>query len=919
MSSSHAFVHVCCAVAAAIALAALGSCSGDVSAVTGICGNHIVEVGEDCDSFSAEGQEYACAPAEDADNACFYVCDFAGGSEAQACPSGWGCGRDGRCRRSTGLFAASPSLPARLSAQTLVAGDLDGDGFADIAGNQGSVITVRMGAEGGDFSSAFSIQVPEPSAPLFYGAVDGDGLMDVLVPLPVGFLGLRGQAARDFVPVGYSSFVVDLALGSLRLLPLQAFLGPDTPNGAADLGNEILGLAGVGMQFFEAATANPADYPRGYDGETLVRNFAVGDFDEDGVSDFVLAFADQSEMFFCRGNASSNEGSLQAVCNTDGPIDAPYPIDAMGTQVADINGDGLLDIMVAVRVPADAPVADGPGSLQVAVAEQIEPGIFNAIAVMRPEFAARAPTGGNGGGDDGDHGWPLAAGDFNGDGLSDYVFADAITTAEVEDPNLPVPEQTLIFRPVTQATGGRWRNSVIADLNGDRDLDVAVSLAGIGGVDVFLNVRVTAGGSNTLAFNKFHVDTDGAAQSLRTGDFDGDLVSDIALFESRDDGDRISVIFGNASGGPAPAVAMGTFGRIESMEPVVRDVGLSGFDFMTDLAVVTWTLDGRRRSANILQGDSSRRMLSPLFLLNGAGFDTAQGLLAGNFVQPEELRDVIVIGHNRADVGASRVWLLPGIGSEGAIGLPSTPPSSQLFADREQFDYACALWAAGDVDVDPFDELIAIDGRLGCPQPVQVGETRLIVQNIADIDFEGSMPLRTISLGSQWAGVRRLRVLDMDGDGARDIVAVFAGAESSIGDPGAAVVVLWNVGGDFSLEQATSIGFASGEFPSDAAAIDVDNDAVPELLVQTNSETNWRSLDAELRVYGESSAVDTGIPAEMAQPIPMEVADADADGLDDIVIAVEDELRVFLQRPDAPLGTQRRELESLEQVPEAQP
>src|SRR5688500_14426129 len=86
----------------------------------GVCGNGVVESGEDCDGLA--DPEHACGGAAEA-TACRYTC------AAATCPAGWGCS-DGLCRYGTGELVADPPVP--LAHDSLAIADIDGDRRGDI-------------------------------------------------------------------------------------------------------------------------------------------------------------------------------------------------------------------------------------------------------------------------------------------------------------------------------------------------------------------------------------------------------------------------------------------------------------------------------------------------------------------------------------------------------------------------------------------------------------------------------------------------------------------------------------------------------------------------------------------------------------------------------------------------------------------
>ena len=115
--------------------------------------------------------------------------------------------------QGTGSGFANPSPPAiqALDESLIRAGDLDGDGLADIVGKSGSQLGVLLSQ--GDFTFAAPQHVLEPGADLALADVNGDGRLDVLV--------LRQQ-------------------GSVRLS-----LNQSPPSGWTDLGHGLAGVDGI--------------------------------------------------------------------------------------------------------------------------------------------------------------------------------------------------------------------------------------------------------------------------------------------------------------------------------------------------------------------------------------------------------------------------------------------------------------------------------------------------------------------------------------------------------------------------------------------------------------------------------------------------------------------------------------------------
>src|SRR5262249_29740270 len=117
------------ALAAVLILGASPACADFAPLASNTCGNAVVDASEDCDTFASEPGTQCGDPAST--NACRFVCGDTGGG-APTCPRGWGCGRDGVCRRPSGQFAPLGDIVPFASPHTLRSGDFDADGVPDV-------------------------------------------------------------------------------------------------------------------------------------------------------------------------------------------------------------------------------------------------------------------------------------------------------------------------------------------------------------------------------------------------------------------------------------------------------------------------------------------------------------------------------------------------------------------------------------------------------------------------------------------------------------------------------------------------------------------------------------------------------------------------------------------------------------------
>ena len=125
----------------ALALACLGACSDLDPIDRGVCGNGVVEPGEDCDSGDP-----AC-------EACGLRCET-----TDACVAGLGtgfvCGVDRFCHAPAGTFRTGGEVELPVASYRIT--DIDRDGVGDVLAQSPTTITVRYGDRDGTLATASS-------------------------------------------------------------------------------------------------------------------------------------------------------------------------------------------------------------------------------------------------------------------------------------------------------------------------------------------------------------------------------------------------------------------------------------------------------------------------------------------------------------------------------------------------------------------------------------------------------------------------------------------------------------------------------------------------------------------------------------------------------------------------------------------
>jgi hypothetical protein len=341
----------------------------------------------------------------------------------------------------------------------LVAADVNGDGKLDLltANFNTSVAAVLIGKGDGTFQDVVNYPIGTNSSPrrLAVADVNGDGKLDLVTANTNSTAGvLLGNGNGSFRPVvtystGATSAPADIAIADVN------------GDGKLDLltANYYTGTAGVvlgnGNGTFQAA----ATYSTGA-GSTPF-GIAAADVNNDGKIDLLTANYNSNTVALLLGNG---DGTFRAV-TTLTVVAGSLPTDIA---IADVNGDGKLDLLTANYNTGTACILLGTGS-----------GTFQSAASYSTGAGSR-PFG-------------IAAADINGDGKLDLLTASGNGTA-----GALLGNGDGSFQAATNySTGSNSGSSdiAVADVNGDNKLDLLTANSNSNTVGVLLN---TTAGMPTL-------------------------------------------------------------------------------------------------------------------------------------------------------------------------------------------------------------------------------------------------------------------------------------------------------------------------------------------------------------------------------------------------------------------------------------
>ena len=398
-----------------------------------------------------------------------------------------------------GVFANETTWAVGAQPQRVVAGDFNGDGRPDVAAAnfQGNTVSVLLNlGDGNGFGglrpqATFAV-ISNPTS-IDVGDFSGDGHADLAVVnesgasvsilLGAGNGGFAPQIPYATGPGPWSVAVADFNQDGVLDLAVTNY-------SSGTLGDTVSILLGTGGGTFGSQTTFASGL-----GPVSV---AAGDFNEDGLPDLAIANASSASAF--------NGGSTVSILlNLDGgTFGSPTPF-TVGQQpelvaVADLNGDGHLDLAVANYVDNTVSVLLGTGL-----------GTFSAQTTVHVQLGPQA----------------VAVADFNEDGHPDLAVANwGSGISHTVSVLLGLGDGG--FGPQTAFTVGVGPTAVAAaDLNGDGHADLAVANYGANGNGNTISVLLGLGDGGFGGQTTFAVGS--APWAVAVGDFNGDGRPDLAV------------------------------------------------------------------------------------------------------------------------------------------------------------------------------------------------------------------------------------------------------------------------------------------------------------------------------------------------------------------------------------------------------
>jgi hypothetical protein len=637
---------------------------------------------------------------------------------------------------ATGGFAASPSesltLPSGATAQALVVADLNQDNSPDIAvADKGTNdVTVFLNQGDGTFGAGLQYAAAKQPVDLVAGDFNQDGHIDLAV---------AGSEDSFFGSVPVVSVLLADATPSNR----GKFLAPVTFRiaftaralAAADLnldGKLDLAVAGDGgvQTLYNTSSGGVLNFSINTPLATTPTNgLAVGDVDLDpSAGPDILA------------TSTSNGGEVLVFPNSNGVFNSAnevdFPIGAAPTSItlADVNGDGLNDILLTTT-------KGSVSSLAV---------LLNQSIPLTPFFSAPvfSTVDSN----------PVAlAAHLNAGGVVDEVATVNSTGNDVSVLQAKGDGSFVVSTEIALTGGGTPSTVAVGDLNGDHVPDIVTANISPSGSDtVTILLSQPGGGYGAPVSVTVGSDASQVPLSLVLGDFTGNGLLDIAVTNPSDN--SVTVVMNNGNG---------TFSALTPFTVGASPVALVAADFnedgKLDLAVAENGLAPQFPAPGVL-----------LFLGNGDGtFQTPTQILSNVTVAAMAAADLNDDGHT--DIAAvdnkpvGSLYVLRGDGAGKFTALPPTAAGPNPTA-----------LAVVDMNRDGFPDIVVLN-HTDPDNGLMTDSVSLLLNNaIPRAGNAFNAPIKTDVIENTAAQLRSVTITQVNQDLFPDLVLTTSGGPNNV-------------------------------------------------------------------------------------------------------------------------------------------
>ncbi len=601
------------------ALVLTGACKDLSSFTLGVCGNSVLERGEDCepnDKNSDATKAGYCAPKGDP-NECHYVCKAGVG-----CPEHERCGVDGVCR-AAGLTFTQASAPVPAKAVAIHVGDFDGDGRADVLASKTDAFDLYFSA-GRDLGAPVSLPA-DPAEGVAVGYLNHDVAAgdpatapreraDIVVGSGAALGALLGDASRQLSVAAVPSYTFGndarILAGPSRGVPQSdPVLKDDTEvegvmTGAADFSmvlkapdGQLELLQGPGGGAFPAAPlalSSKTELARLVERPTRCDEIVLTAPSQGTV--FVVYPCTRSGSTDVPNTLGANPGAIQ-IHTTGAAMTGPAIVaDVFDLAQGKPGKDGHLDVLLPTTSGFEVAPGDGTDTYPGLSGSTVTAVSFCPSSNAPPLCDVIAKEG------------LLAIADLNADGVDDLVTR---TDVELSEPGGYYQAAYPTLQP--------WAEAIVGDFNGDGRLDVAATPAD---ERKGLEVMLSSAGSY---LNPTVIPATNHVGLLTLGDYDGDGIDDIVARVAAAGAmptcarqDDIVAFFGRASGGVEPGRVVGHLAGVNQIVSG-RLPRLDRTDSIFDFGVESDCPEDTVRRVTVFYGTGDRLLDAPFLITDQAG------------------------------------------------------------------------------------------------------------------------------------------------------------------------------------------------------------------------------------------------------------------------------------------------------------
>jgi Bacterial Ig-like domain (group 3)/FG-GAP-like repeat/FG-GAP repeat len=766
------------------------------------------------------------------------------------------------------IFGTTPSYASGGHDTLSVAvADVNRDGTPDLIVANSDLargVSVLLGNGDGTFQSAVTYKTGFASYSVVVGDVNEDGYPDLVVGNSDGSVCvLMGngdgtfQSPVVYYPSGYSNayvVIVDVNGDGNPDIVVSSYCESNDSSCTNGVVN-ILQNSGNGT-FQETQTYSS--------GGVWTLSVAVGDFNHDGRPDLAV-------VNYCGDTTCQTDGSVGILLGDgNGTFQQAVTYDTGGTPYAvalgDVNGDGKLDLVIA----------NGSLSYNTNINDSFFPEGVVSVLLGNGNGSFQPFVLYDAGGNSTDS---ISIADVNGDGKLDVVVGNPCTNVcSLGTVGVLLGNGDGSFQPaLSYGSGGSRTNfAVIADVNGDGNLDILVSN------ECELNDASCTIGSVGILLNNGHANFIPPSFSIAgfepyavaVGDLNGDGKADLAVIDSCASAvcftnGGISVLLGNGDGSFQPP--MNYDSGDDDASVIIADVNKDG---IPDLVAASPS----NQAAIVLLGNGDGTFQPGVFSYTGLN---GGGALAVADVDGDGKLD-LVIAFSSPNAGLLTVLLGNGDGTFQS-------PVSYNFGGNQTFSLA-----VGDVNGDGKPDLV-VASECGSSDNCTTGVISVLLNN-GDGTFQ---PAVNYSSGARAS--LSVAIGDLNGDGKPDVVVANSGALSVLlgnGDgtfqtalvsttpnfspPSGSLLALADYNGDGKLDVADGagvllLGNGDGTFQAPVslgfsgagiAAGDFNNDGKPDLVIAGTSSIALLQNIASNFLFATTTAMTSSVnPSPANQPV----------------------------------------------------